>query len=118
MLKPGGRLAVSDIALKGELPPELGDDLMAYVGCIARAIPIEEYRRGLVGADFAHVEVIDSGSGPNAYAQVENQAACCLLPASPSFRSAVVDAGCSSVGPATAWTRTSAGAGRRDSRPT
>src|SRR6266702_2449414 len=45
VLKPGGRLAVSDIALKKPLPPELGADLMAYVGCIAGAIPIEEYRR-------------------------------------------------------------------------
>ena len=45
VLKPGGRLAVSDIALKKPLPPELGDDLMAYVGCIAGAIPIDEYRR-------------------------------------------------------------------------
>ena len=49
MLKPGGRLAVSDIALKKPLPPEVGNDLMAYVGCIAGAIPIEEYRSGLAG---------------------------------------------------------------------
>jgi hypothetical protein len=81
VLKPGGRLAVSDIALKRELPPELGDDLMAYVGCIAGAIPIEEYRRGLVEAGFAHVEIIDSGSDLNAYAKVENQAGCCSPPA-------------------------------------
>ena len=46
MLKPGGRLAVSDIALKKPLPPELGNDLMAYVGCIAGAILIEDYRSG------------------------------------------------------------------------
>ena len=45
VLKPGGRLAVSDIALKRQLPPEFGNDLMAYVGCIAGAIPIEDYRR-------------------------------------------------------------------------
>ena len=82
VLKPGGRLAVSDIALKRELPPELGDDLMAYVGCIAGAITIEEYRRGLIEAGFAHVEVIDSGSDLNAYAKVENQAACCPPPSS------------------------------------
>ena len=37
MLKPGGRLAVSDIALKKQLPDEIGQDLMAYVGCIAGA---------------------------------------------------------------------------------
>ena len=46
VLKPGGRLAISDIALKRELPPELGNDLMAYVGCIAGAILIEDYREG------------------------------------------------------------------------
>jgi arsenite methyltransferase len=77
LLKPGGRLAVSDIALKKELPAELGSDLMAYVGCIAGAIPIEEYRRGLLEAGFAEVEVIDSGADLNAYAKVEGQTACC-----------------------------------------
>ena len=80
VLKPGGRLAVSDIALKQELPPELGNDIMAYVGCIAGAIPIEDYRSGLRKAGFAAVEVIDSGADLNAYAKVENQAACCAPP--------------------------------------
>ena len=98
VLKPGGRLAVSDIALKRDLPPGLGDDLMAYVGCIAGAIPIEEYRRGLAEAGFAHVEVMDSGSDLNAYAQVENQAACCPPPATSSSTLVVVDAGCCSMG--------------------
>jgi hypothetical protein len=81
--KPGGRLAVSDIALKQELAPILGDDLMAYVGCIAGAIPIEDYRRGLIEAGFAHFEVIDSGADLNAYAKVEDQAACCSPPTTP-----------------------------------
>src|SRR4051794_19378778 len=100
VLKPGGRLAVSDIALKRGLPPDLGNDLMAYVGCIAGAILIDDYRRGLVDAGFAHVELIDSGSDLNAYAQVENQALCCPPPASPASGLAVVDQGCCSVGPA------------------
>src|SRR5690349_5557619 len=60
VLKPGGRLAVSDIALKKPLPPEIGNDVMAYIGCIAGAILIEDYRRILVDAGFAHVEVVDS----------------------------------------------------------
>ncbi len=77
VLKPGGRLAISDIALKRELPAEIGDDLMAHVGCIAGAILIEDYRRMLTDAGFAHVEIIDSGKDLNAYAKVENQAACC-----------------------------------------
>ena len=100
VLKPGGRLAVSDIALKRELPPDLGDDLMAYVGCIAGAIPIEEYRRALIEAGFAHVEVIDGGVDLNAYAKVENQAACCPPPASTASGLTVVDPGCGSLGPA------------------
>src|SRR5262249_30267782 len=99
VLKPGGRLAVSDIALKRELPPVLGDDLMAYVGCIAGAIPIEVYRRGLTDAGFAHVEVIASGADLNAYAKVENQAACCSPPSSATGL-AVVDLGCCTPGPA------------------
>ncbi len=77
VLKPGGRLAVSDIALKKSLPPEIAEDVMAYVGCIAGAIKIEDYRSGLIEAGFANVEVIDSGSDLNAYAKIENQSACC-----------------------------------------
>ncbi len=77
VLKPGGRLAVSDIALKRPLPAELGGDLMAYVGCIAGAIMIEEYRRQLCLAGFEAVQVVDSGSDLNAYAKVENQSCCC-----------------------------------------
>src|SRR5262249_56853645 len=55
VLKPGGRLAVSDIALKKPLPAEIGQDLLAYAGCIAGAIPFEEYRRQLAEAGFAPV---------------------------------------------------------------
>ena len=53
ILKPGGRLAISDIALKAELPEDLGNDLMAYIGCISGAIMIEDYREGLVEAGFS-----------------------------------------------------------------
>ena len=77
VLKPGGRLAVSDIALKQELPEALGNDVMAYVGCIAGAIAIEDYKRGLSDAGFSGVEVVDTGSDLNAYSKVENQSGCC-----------------------------------------
>ena len=77
VLKPGGRLAVSDIALKQPLPAELGDDIMAYVGCIAGAVQIEDYRKGLVEAGFSNVKVVDSGADLNVYAKIENQAGCC-----------------------------------------
>lgn len=77
VLKPGGRLAVSDIALKKPLPAEIGRDLMAYVGCIAGAVLIDEYRRQLHEAGFSAVQIIDTGADLNAYAKVENQAGCC-----------------------------------------
>jgi len=77
VLKPGGRLAVSDIALKKALPPEIGQDVMAYVGCIAGAIEVDDYKQGLIDAGFSNVQVIDSGSDLNAYAKIENQSGCC-----------------------------------------
>jgi SAM-dependent methyltransferase len=77
VLKPGGGLAVSDIVLKRPLPPELGDSVMAYVGCIAGAITIDEYKSGLQEAGLSHVEVIDSGADLNAYAKAENTSTCC-----------------------------------------
>jgi SAM-dependent methyltransferase len=97
VLKPGGRLAVSDIALKKPLPGEIGQDLMAYVGCIAGAVLIEEYRRQLAEAGFAAVEVIDTGADLNAYAKVENQSGCC---STASTGLSVDDAGCCSAQPA------------------
>lgn len=77
VLKPGGRLAVSDIVLKRPLPAEIGDDLMAYIGCIAGAITVDEYRSGLRAAGFDVIEIVDSGADLNAYAKVENQSGCC-----------------------------------------
>jgi arsenite methyltransferase len=77
VLKPGGRLAVSDIALKGELPEAIARSMAAYVGCIAGAISVDNYRAGLLAAGFEHVEIVDSGSDLNAYAKVENQSGCC-----------------------------------------
>jgi ribosomal protein L11 methylase PrmA len=82
VLKPGGRLAVGDIALKKPLPAEIGQDLMAYVGCIAGAVLIEQYHRQLIEAGFAAVEIIDMGADLNAYAKVENQSGCCSTPTS------------------------------------
>jgi arsenite methyltransferase len=77
VLKPGGRLAVSDIALKGELPEAIARSMAAYVGCIAGAIRIDDYRAGLLATGFEHVEIVNSGSDLNAYAKVENQSGCC-----------------------------------------
>jgi SAM-dependent methyltransferase len=95
VLKPGGRVAVSDIALKKPLPPEVGSDLLAYVGCIAGAILIEEYVAGLKAAGFSAVEVIDTKRDLNAYTKVENQAGCCSPPAAASSLNHVSGSCCS-----------------------
>lgn len=42
-LKPGGRIAISDIALKKQLPDKIRESIYAYVGCISGAILIDEY---------------------------------------------------------------------------
>jgi hypothetical protein len=68
---------VSDIALKQELPESVAKSVAAYVGCIAGAILIDDYKAGLLDAGFEHVEVVDSGKDLNAYAKVENQSGCC-----------------------------------------
>jgi SAM-dependent methyltransferase len=77
VLKPGGRVAVSDIALKKPLPRELEKSVQAYVGCIAGAILVDDYVGGLKSAGFENVHVVDSGSDLNAYAKVEGQGGCC-----------------------------------------
>jgi ubiquinone/menaquinone biosynthesis C-methylase UbiE len=77
VLKPGGRLAVSDIALKKSLPEEISEDIFAYVGCISGAILIEEYKRQLIEAGFSNVQVIDSNADLNAYAKMENWSDSC-----------------------------------------
>jgi arsenite methyltransferase len=77
VLKPGGRLAISDIALKKALPSEVSKDVLAYVGCIAGAELMADYERGLESAGFQNVQIIDARKDLNAYAQVENQAGCC-----------------------------------------
>jgi SAM-dependent methyltransferase len=77
VLKPGGRVAVSDIALKQPLPAELGQDLRAYIGCIAGAISIDDYEQGLRAAGFQAVQVVDTGKDLNAYALIDGQSGCC-----------------------------------------
>jgi SAM-dependent methyltransferase len=94
VLKPGGRVAVSDIALKKPLPPEIADDVMAHVGCIAGAISIEDYADGLRDAGFGAVAVVDSHADLNAYSKVQGQSGCC----SPTSSSASSSSCCSGTG--------------------
>lgn len=96
VLKPGGRLAVSDIALKQPLPSELAQNAAAWCGCIAGAMPITEFVAGLEAAGLTQVTAVDSKSDLNAYANVEGQAACCS-PATTSKSLPIGNAGCCST---------------------
>ncbi len=101
VLKPGGRIAVSDIALKHELPEAVAQNIVAYVGCIAGAIKIDDYRDGLRAAGFEHVEIVDSGADLNAYAKIENQSGCCSPAMDAGNPLQVIEETCCSPAPAT-----------------
>jgi hypothetical protein len=76
VLKPGGRVAISDIALRQPLPDAVANNLQAYVGCIAGAIQIDDYARLLRDAGFDSVVVSETGADLNAYAQA-SAGGCC-----------------------------------------
>jgi SAM-dependent methyltransferase len=104
VLRPGGRVAVSDIALKRPLPVDISQSLLAYIGCIAGAIGIEEYEHGLRSAGFETVQIVDTLKDLNAYAQVENQVGCCSPAAVSSSELPIMESCCT---PGTGSARTS-----------
>src|SRR6266849_9372914 len=57
VLKPGGRFAVSDVVVRGHVPPDIRRSLELWVGCIAGALEDREYDAKLRAAGFAEVEV-------------------------------------------------------------
>lgn len=59
VLKPGGRLMISDIVLLKELPDSVKNSVEAYIGCLEGAILKEEYISAITEAGFQQVKVID-----------------------------------------------------------
>ena len=57
VLKPGGRLAVSDVVVRGEVPAEIRRSMELWVGCIAGALEDKEYQEKLAQAGFESIEV-------------------------------------------------------------
>jgi len=57
VLKPGGRLAVSDVVTRGEIAPAVRQSVLAWVGCIAGALEENEYRGKLSAAGFEQVGI-------------------------------------------------------------
>jgi SAM-dependent methyltransferase len=57
VLKPGGRFAVSDVVVEGDLPPAVRRDMEAYVGCVAGALEREDYLRRLAAVGFIETSI-------------------------------------------------------------
>jgi len=57
VLRPGGRFAVSDVVVRGEVPAAICRSVELWIGCVAGALEESEYRAKLSGAGFEQVEV-------------------------------------------------------------
>ena len=57
VLKPGGRLAVSDVVTRGEVDAQIRQNMLLWAGCLAGALEENEYREKLVKAGFEQVEI-------------------------------------------------------------
>jgi arsenite methyltransferase len=57
VLKPGGRFAVSDVVTRGEMPSEIRQSVLLWVGCVAGALEENDYRTKLIAVGFEKVEI-------------------------------------------------------------
>ena len=74
VLKPGGRVMVSDIALLKELPSEIKSSIGAYIGCVAGADTREKYLATVETAGFQEVEVVNEVSAEDIYSSTIEKA--------------------------------------------
>jgi SAM-dependent methyltransferase len=57
VLRPGGRLAVSDVVVRGQVPAEIRRSIELWIGCVAGALEEDEYRAKLAKAGFEAIDV-------------------------------------------------------------
>ncbi|KZT19124.1 S-adenosyl-L-methionine-dependent methyltransferase [Neolentinus lepideus HHB14362 ss-1] len=79
VLRPGGRLVFHDIIAKQPLSLEITNDLAAYVGCIAGAITLDQYKAILSQAGFRDILLVDTETDINVYSLSETSGSegCC-----------------------------------------
>lgn len=80
VLKPGGRLAVSDLLAYKPLPQEIKDDATMLVGCVAGAVTVPEMQAFLAGAGFEDALLVDTHKDMGLYKDNETSASvtpCC-----------------------------------------
>jgi ubiquinone/menaquinone biosynthesis C-methylase UbiE len=58
VLKPGGRVAVSDVVVRGEVPPAIRRNVELWIGCVAGALEEREYDAKLAKAGFEAIEIV------------------------------------------------------------
>lgn len=64
VLRPGGRMVVSDLVLNGVMPPELRASAEAWAGCVAGALPLADYLAAARDAGLDDVRVLEEVRGP------------------------------------------------------
>ena len=57
VLKPGGRFAISDVVVRGEVPQEIRKSMELWVGCVAGALSDTEYQQKLAAAGFESIDI-------------------------------------------------------------
>jgi arsenite methyltransferase len=57
VLKPGGRFAISDVLVRGEVPAEIRKNMELWVGCVAGALSDDDYRQKLAAAGFESIDI-------------------------------------------------------------
>ncbi|KAJ8102365.1 S-adenosyl-L-methionine-dependent methyltransferase [Lipomyces tetrasporus] len=70
LLKPGGRIAISDILAKKAFPSEVKENISLYVGCVAGASEVRDYERYLKDAGFEGVLIFNTNSDLNVYKEM------------------------------------------------
>ena len=67
VLKPGGRVAVSDVLEKRDMPVEVKRDVALVVGCVAGASPVAQYEEWMSAVGFVEVKIADTGKDLNIF---------------------------------------------------
>jgi arsenite methyltransferase len=57
VLKPGGRLAVSDVVIRGDIPADIRRNVELWIGCVAGALQESDYRAKLTAAGFEAIDI-------------------------------------------------------------
>lgn len=94
VLKPGGRFAVSDVVVRGEVPAEIRRNVELWVGCVASAMQDSEYMEKLTRAGFAAIEI-----EPTRIYEIEDARQCLTGRASMSMQLRLWWPACSSAPP-------------------